>query len=274
MLTVDDVAEPYDPNGADWNDDGVVVLPGFFADVDHDPGLLEHYLKVWDEANGGPDGGAGDGEGVLHAARPGGWPDCTPYMRHRALRDVVCDQGLADQLRYLMGEPAGVHLNLTGLVSTERNWHQDTYLNPDHVGDHYAAVWIALGDIAPESGPFQYIPGSHRWFTITREKMGRYVDLGDPRWPKHSEDVLAPFIEQQIVERGAEVVTYLPKRGDVLIWHGRLVHRGSVAEVPGRYRPALIAHYSGVEHRQDMPPAVRAEAGGFMFPLGGEQPVM
>ena len=33
------------------------------------------------------------------------------------------------------------------------------------------------------------------------------------------------------------------RKGDVLIWHRRLVHRGSVAAVPGMRRPALVCDY-------------------------------
>lgn len=260
-VTVDDVAEDAKlPGPHDWNDDGVVILKSFL-----DPELLGAYEREWTYYNGyeGHDGN------VLVASRPGGWPDCTPYMRHEHLRRLVCNGPLGEQIAGLIGEPAGVHLNLTGWVSTERNWHQDTYLNPPHVGDHYAAVWIALGDIDPRSGPFQYIPGSHRWFTVTREKIGQFFDLGDPAWPKHSEEILTDFFTTEIARRKARVVSYLPKRGDVLIWHGRLVHRGSVASVSGAYRPALIAHYSGIHHRQDMPAAVQHKDGGWFFPLSG-----
>lgn len=256
---------------ADWNDQGVVLLPGFFSADD-----LADYVAEWREAHGF--------RGVvrltrwerhrdldvLDADRPGGWADCTPYMRHPALRSLLCHPDLGAVLEHLIGEPAGVHLNLTGWLSTQRDWHQDSYLNPPHVGDSYAAIWVALGAIDTRSGPFQYVPGSHRWPQVTRERIGALVDLDDPRWPKHSEVVLSPLFEAEIAARSAEVVTYLPKFGDVLIWHGRLLHRGSRPEANGAYRPALIAHYSGVHHRSDFPAAaVQHEAGGWFFPLDG-----
>lgn len=259
-----------DPSRADWNDEGVLALPGFFS-----ANQLAGYIAEWQEAHGF--------HGVtrltrwertrtldvLDADRPGGWSDCTPYMRHPALCSLLCDPDLAAVIEYLIGEPAGVHLNLTGWVSTQRDWHQDSYLNPPHVGDFYAAVWVALGDIDPRSGPFQYAPGSHRWPQVTREHVARVVDISDPRWPKQSETILSPLFEREIAERGAEIITYLPKRGDVLIWHGRLLHRGSRPQSNGAYRPSLIAHFSGVNHRPDMPEAVQHESGGWFFPITG-----
>lgn len=231
----------------DWNDDGVVLLKAAISD-----NLIDAYLDAWWSEN---------------EHRPGGWPGCTPYMRHPAIRDLVAP--LAQSFEDLMGEPAGMHLNLTGLVTTTRNWHQDSYLNPPHVGDKYAAVWLALGDVHPDSGPFQYVPGSHRWPQVTRELIGRHVDLNDPQWPEHSERVLTPLFTEEITRRAVEPVSHLPEKGDVLIWHGRLLHRGSIANTPGMYRPGFIAHFSGINHRHDMPRAVQHPAGGWYFPIQG-----
>lgn len=281
-LTLDDLSIPAPrPGPADWNADGVVILPGLIPDE-----LIEAYQAEWAEANGWRGlRHPGSGELVqappgwrqhpwlLDADEPGGWADCTPYMRHGALRALCCSEPIARALNALLGEPAGVHLNLTGWVSTERNWHQDGYLNPVETGDYYAAVWIALDDIHAASGPFQYIPGSHRWHRLMRDRFRDVVDLNDPTWPKQSEDVLTPLIEAEIERRDTEVVTHLPAAGDVLIWHPRLYHRGSAAAVPGAYRPALIAHYSGIHHRLDMPPAVQHSAGGWYFPITSSGPV-
>ena len=50
-----------------------------------------------------------------------------------------------------------LHLNLTGWISSERNWHQDDYLNSAEINGWYLAVWMALDDVSPNSGPFQFI---------------------------------------------------------------------------------------------------------------------
>lgn len=242
---------PPEPSAADWNDDGVVVIKDMLPSS-----LMSVYEDAWIQEN------------RRKQDRPGGWPQCTPYRTVLPLMDLCCYSVLQDHLRGLIGEPAGVHLNLTGWVSTERDWHQDTYLNPSNVGDYYAAVWMALADIHPDSGPFQYVSGSHRWPVVTREKILAALrhDERDHRWPKSSERLLTPLFEEEIRNRNAKVVTYLPKRGDVLIWHGRLLHRGSKPNVQGMERRALIAHYSGINHRSDMPSA-RKHQGGWYFPI-------
>jgi hypothetical protein len=265
-ISLDELTVPApDPGPADWNDAGVLVLEGL---IDDD--LIGAYSRAWVDANGPVELDRADffdNVRFLSAERPGGWPDCTPYMRHPEILDLAAP--IAPHLEQLIGEPAGMHLNLTGWVTTTRDWHQDSYLNEPEVGDHYAAVWVALGDIHPDTGPFQYVSGSHRWPQVTRDLIGRHVNLEDPQWPRHSEEILSPMFEAELDRRGVAPVTYLPKRGDVLIWHGRLLHRGSKAKVPGAYRPSFIAHFSGINHRPAMPAAREWRDGGWFFPLGG-----
>ena len=152
-LTLEDLSIPAPPPGpADWNDEGVVILQGVL-----DPVMVADYMAEWESANGPVvirdvvAGSPGETTCTLDAttqggvsgygAEPGGWSDCAPYSRYPALAAMCCQGPLADVLEGLLGQPAGVHLNLTGWVSTQRNWHQDGYLNPVHVGDTYAAVW-------------------------------------------------------------------------------------------------------------------------------------
>lgn len=249
MISLNDLTIPAPANGPlDWNDDGYLIIEDFIPEK-----LMAEYEECWLEYN---------------TNRRQGWPDCTPYRRHPELLNILSYGGIHETIRGLIGENAGVHLNLTGWVSTQRNWHQDTYLNPPHVGDYYVAIWIALETIHPDSGPFQLVPGSHRWPTVTREKILAALEPSerDHTWPKHSERLLTPLFTEEIEKRNAEIYTHLPKRGDILFWHGRTLHRGSPANVPGMQRKSLIAHYSGVNHRQDMAPAMPYKDGWY-FPI-------
>jgi ectoine hydroxylase-related dioxygenase (phytanoyl-CoA dioxygenase family) len=150
----------------------------------------------------------------------------------------------------------GLHLNLTGWVTTGRAWHQDDYLNPDFVNSHYAAVWIALRDISPDCGPFEFVPGSHRWPLTRRDKVLAncpvQTSAADPAWPSKTRDWVSEIISREIENQDAQVERFLAKEGDVLIWHGRLAHRGSLPNVPGSPRHSMIAHYSAIEKRSDM----------------------
>jgi ectoine hydroxylase-related dioxygenase (phytanoyl-CoA dioxygenase family) len=185
---------------------------------------------------------------------PGGWPSPTPYLDVREMRDLALYPPLMSQMRELIGEPMVLHLCLTGWVSTERGWHQDDYLNPPFVNSWYAAVWMALDDIHPDSGPFEYVPGSHRWPLIRGDKVRAQMsskEAKSPIWPQTSETFVVPAIDAEIERRGAKARAFVAERGDVLIWHGRLMHRGSKPNKPGMLRRSLISHYTGVTHRRD-----------------------
>ena len=94
----------------------------------------------------------------------------------------------------------------------------------------------------------------------------------DPSWPWDSERLLTPFFEREVAERGLTVQRFLGKKGDVLIWHSRLVHRGSPPDRPSAERRALIAHYSAVSRRADMPAVRRHAGGGLYFALRSTAP--
>lgn len=251
-----------------WAKDGVVIIPNLLPED-----LLAAYETEWLTKNGGPDAVLGD---VSTYRSPMGWQYATPYVSFPALRSVCCSSEIGNVLQELIGEPAGVHLNLSGWQSTRRNWHFDQYLNEPYVGAFYVAVWIALDDIHPDAGPFEYIPGSHTWWPpISQHKMRQALgpDGNGPAWPTHSEKILTPIFESEIVRKDLTSTKFLAKRGDVLFWHSRLLHRGSIPNNDSLERRALIAHYSGIQHRPDMPAAVQHERGGWLFPLEGYQPV-
>lgn len=224
-----------------WQTNGYVIMEGLIPEP-----LIDTYVE------GYPEGGYGIG---------------TPYLQSGSLRDVALYGPLMDAMADLVGEKMSLHLNLTYWRSTQRGWHQDTYLNPDEVCDFYAASWVALDDIDVTTGPFEFVPGTHRWPAIRKDKMLAAMgeDGSDPDWPWRSERLLSPLIEDRLWELGLKVERFLGLKGDVLIWHPRLVHRGAVPINPARERRALISHYSGLHHRTDFARAERHVDGGHFF---------
>lgn len=234
-----------------YAESGYVVLRSF---IPHH--LIDNYVEEWQREN---------------VDRPMGWPGVTPYMENPALQELCCYGPLGGIMDGLIGEPMGVHLNLTGWRSTQRNWHQDGYLNPDSNQDHYVAAWIALDDISSKAGPFEFVPGSHRRYGAIRHKL--MLEALDPSeresadWPWHSERLLTPMFEALMSRDRVIPSRFHASKGDVLLWHPRLLHRGSAPSDPTIERRALIAHYSGIHHRPDMPCPIAHEAGGHYFPL-------
>ncbi len=225
----------------DFQTNGIAVLKNF---IPHK--LLDRYSEV--RARLPKDRSAKDNYWA-------GWHYPTPYLDCRELLDLATYPYLQNALQALIGAEMGVHLALTGWVSTERNWHQDTYLNPDPLWSYYAAVWIALEDISPDSGPFEYISGSHKWPSLRHSKFFNFIPaekMNDPAWPTLTQGHVARFCEDETRRRGAETSTYLPKKGDVMFWHSNLIHRGTEPTNKDAERRALICHYSALSKRHDM----------------------
>jgi len=217
-----------------WREDGVLILKNFVPKH-----LREPYFEVREK------------QGL-----PGGWPDPCPYLYVPELRALSLYRDLMVLLDELIGYEMGLHLNLTGWVSTERAWHQDDYLNPDFVNSHYAAVWMALRDINPDCGPFEFVRGSHKWPLTRRDKVIAHCPVkttaADPAWPTKTQGWVSDIMGHEIENQGAKIERFIAQEGDVLIWHGRLAHRGSLANVPGTPRHSMIAHYSAIQKRTDM----------------------
>lgn len=233
-----------------WRKHGVLLLPKFLPD-----NLIDAYSEVREALN-----------------KPGGWRTPTPYEHVPELRQAALYPPMMAKMKELIGEDMLLHLALTGWVSTERNWHQDDYLNPDFVNSYYVAAWMALDDIHADSGPFEYIPGSHKWPLLRGEKVRQAMTAKElenfDHWPKVSEEFVAPATEAEIAKRKAPVRQFIAKRGDVLLWHGRLMHRGTVANVPGMRRKSLICHYSSAERRIDMKDQQADENGNLYAKFG------
>lgn len=259
--TLDDFSEPIPGDARLWNPDGVVILEDFMPHS-----LIDAYLDEWKIHNGYRGVRA---DGTLDADSLNGYTEDTPYLKYRALFDIVTYGPLGAKLEELIGEPAGCNLVLSGLVSTTRSLHVDAVLNEPGVdSSRYAAVWIATGpdQVRADAGPFQYVKGSAAWGSYTsKPRMGTVLDLRDPSWPAKSEQYLYPLYMAEIEKRDAELVTYLPNKGDVLIWSGFTLHQGSIPAIPNMYRGSLIAHYSG--KRWDMPAPQQAPSGGYWIPF-------
>lgn len=219
-----------------WRESGYVVLKNFIP-----PALSDAYCAAYESANGK---GSRMGYGIG-----------TPYMTVKEIRDLCLYAPLVDFLGDIIGEPMGMNLNLTNWISTERTFHQDDYLNPEFVNGHYLAAWVALDDIHPDSGVFEFVPGSHKWPVMRQGKILACLEgheRSNPDWPRIAEKVLDPLWQEEIERRGAEIKSVDMKKGDVLIWHSWLLHRGSKPKNPDLLRKALICHYSGIRHRPDM----------------------
>ncbi len=187
------------------------------------------------------------------------------YMALPSMRSVCLHPPLVALVEKLVGTPLALFLTLSGVQSSQREWHQDFYLKPGYENTHYCAVWIAVGDVHPDSGPYEYVPGSHRLPPMRKELIDEWLtpeERATTVAPRISERFVTAACTERIAEEQLEVRQFLPRRGDVLVWHHSLLHQGSKPRDRGLLRPAVIAHFNSIETLEMCNKTVRRVDGG------------
>ncbi len=196
------------------------------------------------------------------------------YMAVATMRDVCLYPPLVELVEKLIGQPLALFLTLSGLRSSRREWHQDFYLHPGYRNLHYCAVWIALDDVHPDSGPYEYVPGSHRLPTLRKELVDEWLTpeqraaIGAPRI---AERFVSAACEGVIRDRGLEVRQLRPRRGDVFVWHHSLLHQGSRPNDPSLVRPGLIAHFNSTTTLEGNNKTLETVPGGGRYVIRNDQ---
>jgi hypothetical protein len=243
-----------------WRKNGFLKKSSFFPDE-----LIDQYIQIRKESTG-----------------LGGWSSPSPYEHVAELRNLCLYEPLIKKISSLIGDEMVLHLNLTGWVSTERDWHQDDYLNNRNVNGWYIAIWIALDDISPNCGPFEFIPGSHNWPVLRGHKVREHMNPDDAKqtgwgipgkhWTITSQSMVANAVEQRRLALNCKTERFLGKKGDILFWHSCLQHRGSKPINPNIERRALIAHYSEISHQVVIPPnIIKTHDTGGKYAIFGNQ---
>lgn len=119
--------------------------------------------------------------------------------------------------------------------------HQDTAYVVVRSPLEFAAAWIALEDVRPGTGELCYYPGSHR---LGEWHFGR----GFRNWNRERDGVehrrlYLEGLHARSRAEGLELETFLPKKGDALIWSADLAHGSAPVTRPGQTRKSFVCHY-------------------------------
>jgi phytanoyl-CoA hydroxylase len=112
--------------------------------------------------------------------------------------------------------------------------HQDQYYLRVQPGTCMAA-WLALDACDEENGCLQVVPGSHRLPVLCTERADTAVSFTDVTVP---------------IPEGTPVVPIVMEPGDVLFFHGSVIHGSFPNTSRDRFRRALIGHYIVGEARE------------------------
>ncbi|TDC14935.1 phytanoyl-CoA dioxygenase family protein [Kribbella albertanoniae] len=207
--------------------DGYTLVRGLFS-ADEAERLREHYMvlrkqRSYANDESGVNSGSRDPlRRYPRMAQMHRWDDVSLQWLIDARIDEVMT-GLLDRSPYavqtmLYFKPPG---------SRGQALHQDNFYLKAEPGTCVAA-WMALDRVDQANGCLEVVPGSHRWPILCTEKADTTVSFTDVTVPLPTPDAAVPVVMEP---------------GDVLFFHGALVHGSAPNVTTDRFRRALIGHY-------------------------------
>lgn len=234
-----------------WREDGVVIFEGavdqgdidaFLADLDYvrrNPSRLDIEVEVrgqrWRLPDLAPE--TLDVTGVKY--------NCLESVS-LAARRLSLNRFVTDFLGHVFQEAPVALQSLTFPKGSNQPAHTDyPYVRTQTKLSHLAASWTPLEDIHPDAGPLAYYPGSHKPGVIEPFDWGGGSVVLEPD-SKRLVSEFAPHLHAEMKRAGLAPRVFLPKRGDVLIWHGWLVHEGTQVRDTRRTRLSYVTHYTSL----------------------------
>jgi phytanoyl-CoA hydroxylase len=153
-------------------------------------------------------------------------------------RQIVFAPAIVRFLTLLFDGPLLAFQSLYFRWGSRQDIHQDTAFVRVSSPLSFAASWVALEDIQPDSGELEYFVGSHTLEDYLFEGQLKWMPFRSPEY-----DAFIESLRARSVARGLERQRFLPKKGDVLIWNAELAHGGRKDVREGITRKSLVTHY-------------------------------
>ena len=161
------------------------------------------------------------------------------YVNDRAKR-LYWEPRLRSLASRIFGRRARPIAAINFMAGSQQTLHQDMGVFHIYPHNYLVGAWIACEDITAESGPLVFYPGSHRapffpGFTDYPQTNLRTADGATARAYQDYVDATAGRFERR---------EFHARKGQVLFWHGMLIHGGAPVARRGISRKSMVIHYS------------------------------
>jgi ectoine hydroxylase-related dioxygenase (phytanoyl-CoA dioxygenase family) len=167
--------------------------------------------------------------------------------------DLVTNKHVNEILKIHFNKEQVIYSSLFFREGTSQHYHRDTphfYTNPI---DKYCGIWYSLEDISIDAGPLKYFIGSHKlddpnghdvYNSVCKLKNLETIEIGKDfdciiKYNKEIEDLC---ISKKLIEVNEKNYLYKVKKGDIIIWHPRLLHGGSNINNSTLTRYSMVTH--------------------------------
>ncbi len=209
-----------------WSKDGYAVLPAFYSEDE-----IESFNTEIERLDREKKANWRYGNRIMFAIH-----------QSKLLHNAGANDRLIGILNMLMHKEVDLFQSINFFHGSQQKTHSDFVHMTTFPYGNLIAVWVALEDITMENGPLHYYPGSHKLpyiFNRDYDNVGTSTKLGKKLYVDYEakvEEVVAqhPELKKEI---------FLAKKGDILIWHGNLLHGGEPVTAPGLTRKSMVFHY-------------------------------
>lgn len=161
--------------------------------------------------------------------------------RSKLIREVTQEAAISKLLNFLLDKEMVPFQTINFIAGSGQRAHSDSVHMTTYPLGYLVAIWIALEDVHPDSGPLFYYPGSHKLPYLLNNDWNTnssLLSLGKHDYPDY-EDMIEELLQKNQYPR-EELIA---KKGDVLIWHANLVHGGTPINNPALTRKSMVVHY-------------------------------
>jgi len=222
-------------------ENGYLVIPGFFSDAEIQDAVDLHE-RVWVEKRSDIVVDNMDTSERMRLSEVpkdlerGPFKVNDLYLKYDEIRNLALHPRLTGLLELLVVDKPVLINSLDVDFGTQQKMHVDSLFMTPPTPFNLVAAWVALEDGSEESGPLEYYPGSHM---ISPYKFS----TGSTHVVSDEFDDFEKYVADQIELLGLKRERFIPKKGDVLIWHSYLLHGGSERKNKAATRKSTIYHY-------------------------------
>jgi hypothetical protein len=163
------------------------------------------------------------------------------WQRLSAVRSLALQPSLLHLLAHLYGRSPFPFQTLNFPVGSQQHFHSDAVHFHSFPHGFMCGVWIALEPIQPGSGPLVYYPGSHRLPYLSAQALG--LEPATVAAEPHPQRFFEPHWRNLVASHGFESLSFLPVRGQALVWHANLLHGGLPVADRSQSRWSQVTHY-------------------------------
>lgn len=243
-----------------WVSDGYVVIDGSYSEQDIDS-MIESLDAIWYAEKpidgltilGLQDDQTGIARSMTHAElldlelgkrlklrEISDWRIHGFQEQNLAAKSIFNNEKIRLTISKLFGFPAHPIASINFMSGSQQALHEDMAVFHIYPHNYLIGAWIACEDVLAEAGPLVFYPGSHK-----RPLFSGFTDYPQTNLRTASQDLIKHYQHHVNLEAERhEKKTFLAKKGQVLFWHGMLIHGGDPIVTRGLSRKSMVVHYS------------------------------